>query len=288
MAHPGPSASSAPSASSGWTATAPTGHGPREVVELAWRQLDYLVTVYKRTWRGSASTFLVPVLYLLAMGVGLGGFIDDGSARAALGGVRYIEFIAPGLLVATSMQTAVGESTYPVMGGFKWTKVYHSQVATPLTPASVLLANLTYVLFRLTTTCVVFVAVLAVFGLMPGVGAALGALLVALLVGMAYTTPVFAYSAKLEDPSGFAPIFRLGIIPMFLFSGAFFDVSQLPDAIEWLAYVNPLWHGVELARMCTIYAVDVAAALLHVGYLGLLLGVGWWLALRLFTRRLVG
>ncbi|HET7328679.1 MAG TPA: ABC transporter permease [Nocardioidaceae bacterium] len=271
------------------SATAPAKDRLGEVFELAWRQRDYLATVYKRTWKGSVvSSFLMPVLYLLAMGVGLGGFIDDGSAQSALGGVRYIEFIAPGLLVATAMQTAVGESTYPVMGGFKWTKVYHSQVATPLSPASVLLANLAYVLFRLTTTCTVFVVVLAAFGLMPGVGAAFAVLLVALLVGMAYTTPVFAYSAKLEEPSGFAPVFRLGIMPMFLFSGAFFNVSQLPDVIEWLAYLNPLWHAVELARMATIYAVDAPALLLHIAYLVLLLGVGWWLALRLFTRRLVG
>jgi len=264
-------------------------HRLGEVLELAWRQLDYWITVYKRTWKGSVvSSFLMPVLYLLAMGVGLGGFIDDGSGQSALGGVRYIEFLAPGLLVATSMQTAVGESTYPVLGGFKWTKVYHSQVATPLSPASVLLANLAYVLFRLTTTCAVFVLVLFLFGLMPGAGAALGALAVALLVGMAYTTPVFAYSATLDEPSGFALIFRLGIMPMFLFSGAFFNVSQLPDGIEWLAYVNPLWHAVELARMMTIYPVDAAPAAMHVGYLVLLIVGGWWLALRRFTRRLVG
>jgi lipooligosaccharide transport system permease protein len=270
-------------------ATAPFHHGRADVLELAWRQLDYLLTVYKRTWKGSVvSSFLMPVLYLLAMGVGLGGFIDDGSARTALGGVRYIEFIAPGLLVATAMQTAVGESTYPVMGGFKWTKVYHSQVATPLTPASVLLASLTYVVFRLTTTCAVFVLVLAAFGLVPGVGAAVGALLVAVLVGMAYATPVFAYSARLEGPAGFAPIFRLGIMPMFLFSGAFFEVSQLPDAIEWVAYLNPLWHAVELARMLSIHPFVAGTATLHLVYLGLLVVVGWWLALRGFTRRLVG
>lgn len=268
---------------------APPGHGPGQVFVLAWRQFDYLTTVYKRTWKGSVvSSFLMPVLYLLAMGVGLGGFIDDGSARSALGGVRYIEFIAPGLLVATAMQTAVGESTYPVMGGFKWTKVYHSQVATPLSPASVLLANLAYVMFRLTTTCTVFVLILAAFGLVPGVGAAVGALVVAVLVGMAYATPVFAYSSRLSDPSGFAPIFRLGIMPMFLFSGAFFEVSQLPDGIEWVAYVNPLWHAVELARMLAIHPFELGMAALHLLYLGLLVGVGWWLAARGFKRRLVG
>jgi lipooligosaccharide transport system permease protein len=142
--------------------------------------------------------------------------------------------------------------------------------------------------FRLVTTCAVFVLVLAAFGLVPGVGAAGGALVVAVLVGMAYATPVFAFSARLEGPAGFAPVFRLGVMPMFLFSGAFFEVSQLPDAVEWVAYVNPLWHAVELARMLSIHPFEAGLAVLHLAYLGLLLAVGWWLALRGFTRRLVG
>jgi lipooligosaccharide transport system permease protein len=115
----------------------------------------------------------------------------------------------------------------------------------------------------------------------------LGSLLVALLIGMAYATPIFAYAARLEQDSGFALIFRLGIMPMFLFSGAFFEVSQLPDSIEWLAYLNPLWHGVELGRMMTVYPFDVVWFVIHVAYLGALMVVGWWLALRMFSRRLV-
>jgi lipooligosaccharide transport system permease protein len=268
--------------------SAPTSHGVRQVFELAWRQVDYWVTVYKRTWKGSVFTsFLMPVLFLLAMGVGLGDFISDDVARRSLDGVRYIEYIAPGLLAMTAMQTAVGESTYPVLGNFKWTKVYLSMVATPLSVASVLLAHLVYVVFRLATTCAVFLVVLAIFGLVPDALAGLGSLLVALLIGMAYATPIFAYAARLEQDAGFALIFRLGIMPMFLFSGAFFEVSQLPDAIEWLAYLNPLWHGVELGRMITVYPFDVAWFVVHVAYLGALVVVGWWLALRMFSRRLV-
>jgi lipooligosaccharide transport system permease protein len=268
--------------------SAPTSHGLGQVFELAWRQVDYWVTVYKRTWKGSVFTsFLMPVLFLLAMGVGLGDFISDDVARRSLGGVRYIEYIAPGLLAMTAMQTAVGESTYPVLGNFKWTKVYLSMVATPLSVASVLLAHLVYVVFRLATTCAVFLVVLAIFGLVPDVLAGLGSLLVALLIGMAYATPIFAYAARLEQDAGFALIFRLGIMPMFLFSGAFFEVSQLPDAIEWLAYLNPLWHGVELGRMITVYPFDVVWFVVHVAYLGALVVVGWWLALRMFSRRLV-
>ena len=255
---------------------------------LTARQVDYWLVVYRRTWRGSAvSSFLLPVLYLTAMGLGLGSFIDSPGSRDQLGGASYLEFIAPGLLAATAMQSAVGESTYPVLGNFKWTKVYLSMVATPLSVASVLLAHLGYLAFRQLITSAVFLGVLGAFGLLAGVGTALVALLVAVLIGMAHATPVFAYAASLRDEHGFALLFRLGVIPMFLFSGAFFPVSQLPDAFEVLAYVTPLYHGVEVTRMLTTGDIAADAATLHTAYLLLWLVTGWWLALRAFSRRLV-
>ncbi len=265
------------------------GRSPlRATLTLAWRQLDYWATVYRRTWKGTAvSSFLLPVLYLAAMGVGLGGFIDSPGAQQRLGGVSYLQFVAPGLLAATAMQTAIGESTYPVLGNFKWTKVYLSMVATPLGVPSVVLGHLAYVAFRLTVTCAVFLVVLTASGLVPGVGAAVLALLVALVIGLAHATPVFAYAAALTHEAGFAALFRLGVIPMFLFSGAFFPVSQLPLPFEWLAYATPLFHGVELSRMLATGDVAAAMAGLHLAYLLVFLGVGWLLALRAFTNRLV-
>jgi lipooligosaccharide transport system permease protein len=259
----------------------------RTTLVLAWRQRDYWATVYRRTWKGSAvSSFLLPVLYLTAMGVGLGSFIDGPAAQQRLGGVSYLAFIAPGLLAATAMQSAIGASAYPVLGNFKWTKGYLAMVATPLTVSSVLLAHLVYVGFRLLVTCAVFLVVLAVSGL-SGVAAALVALPVAVLIGLAHATPVFAYAATLTQDAGFAALFRLGVVPMFLFSGAFFPVSQLPQVFEWVAYATPLFHGVELTRMLVVGDASAAWGVLHLAYLLAWLGVGWRLALHTFTRRLV-
>ncbi len=88
--------------------------GPRPAWRFAVRQLRFWLTDYRRTWRGSIiSTVLNPLLYLGAMGLGLGTLVDEhGTAR--LGGVSYLVFLAPGLLAASAMGTGVGESTYPV------------------------------------------------------------------------------------------------------------------------------------------------------------------------------
>lgn len=251
------------------------------------RQYDYWATAYRRTWKGSViSSFLMPLLYLAAMGVGLGSFVDHNAHSNALGGVSYLEFIAPGLLAATAMQTAVGESTYPIMGKIKWNFVFHAMAATPLRIRDIVVGQLAFIAFRVVTTCAVFLAVIAAFG---AIQSPLGVLClpVALLVGLAFAGPVFAVATRLENDSGFATIFRFGVIPMFLFSGAFFPVTQLPDGIEWLAYVTPLWHGVAMARDFSLGVAALWPTLGHVAYLLLWAGAGTWLAARGLTPRLV-
>lgn len=256
-------------------------------LDLTLRQFDNWAAVYRRTWKGSlASSFLLPLLYLLAMGVGLGGYVDAGGGAASLGGVSYLEFIAPGVLVATALQVGVGESTYPIMGGIKWHKVFYAMIATPLRPADVMYGQLAFIAFRVASTCAVFVLVMATFGALVTPWGLLG-LLVALLVGMAAAAPVAAVAVRLETDAGFALIFRFGVLPMTLFSGAFFPVSQLPDAVEWLAYVTPLWHGVELARALSFGSVSLWPALGHTAYLLVWFIVGAWLAVTGLTRRLI-
>ncbi|MBA3309065.1 MAG: ABC transporter permease [Nocardioidaceae bacterium] len=257
----------------------------RQAPRLASRLTDYWVTVYKRTWRGSVVTsFLMPFLYLTALGVGLGGFVDDAGPEQ-LGGITYLAFIAPGLLATTAMQIAVGESMYPVMACFKWDKTYYSMAATPLRVPDIVAAHLTAVAFRVFTTSAVFLGVLAVFGALHSWWGGLVALAVAVLLGLAHAAPVFGVTARLDSPSGFALIFRLGLIPMFLFSGAFFPVSQL-GGVAWLAYVTPIWHGVELCRMLTLGAVEWWPVLGHLSYLAVWLAAGWVFALTGFAKRL--
>jgi lipooligosaccharide transport system permease protein len=251
------------------------------------RQFDYWLTVYKRTWKGTlVSSFVLPLLYLASMGVGLGSFVDS-NGTGTLGGVSYLQFIAPGLLASTALQIAVGEATYPVMSGLKWQKFYHSMIATPLRAADVVYGQLGFIAFRVFSSCAVFMVVITLFGGLKSPLGVLG-LPVALLTGMAVAGPVAAYATKLDNDSGFAMIFRFGVVPAFLFSGAFFPVSQLPNWIEWLAYVSPLWHGVDLARALSLGTVEPWLALVNIVYLLVWFLGGTWLAVRGFTRRLVG
>ena len=264
------------------------GHGTDGLdVRRAARMADYWLIAYARTWKGSViSSFVVPLLYILAMGVLLGGFIEGDPAK--LEGARsYLAFVAPGMVAAQAMTTVFGEVTYPVMGMIKWHRIYYGMIATPLAVPDIVFAHLGFVVFRVATVSAVFLAVMAPFGVFASPPGVVAAFFVQLLIGLAFAAPVYALSAALRDESGFALVFRLGMIPMFLFSGAFFPVSNLDAWMEALAKITPLWHGVDLTRMLVLGRVDGPLALVHVAYLAGLTLLGWFLATRLLRRRLI-
>jgi len=260
---------------------------PTSVVSGAARLFDYWLIVYKRTWKGSViSSFVTPLLYVLAMGVLLGGFIKGDPAKLD-GATSYLAFVAPGMVAAQAMTTVFGEVTYPVMGMVKWHKTYFGMIATPLRVRDVILSHLGFVTFRVATTCAVFLAVMAPFGVFASVPGVIAAFFVQLLIGLAFATPIYGFSAGLKDESPFALLFRLGMIPMFLFSGAFFPISNLSPWMEALARVTPLWQGVDLTRMLTLGEVDWPLAAVHVTYLALLALAGWFWAVRRLTHRMI-
>ena len=253
---------------------------------LAPRMADYWWTVYRRTWKGSVVTsFVTPLLYVVAMGVLLGGFIKGDPAKLE-GAPSYLAFVVPGMLAAQSMQLAFGELTYPVMSGIKWHKTYFAMIATPLSVRDVVQSQVGYVLARVTITSAVFCLVVAPFGVFHSVGGALLAFLTQVLVGAAFATPVFALSSYLKDEMGYSLIFRLGMMPMFLFSGAFFPVANLGPVLQRVAEVTPLWHGVDLTRRLTTGHLEALPVLGHVAYLGVLSVLGYVLTVRFLSRRL--
>jgi lipooligosaccharide transport system permease protein len=266
------------------------------VAAPAIRVLEHELLVYRRVWRGSIfSSFLSPVLYLAAMGLGLGSLVDAGAGSAAeagtasgaaLAGVSYLAFLAPGLLASTAMQTAAGESTFPVMAGLVWVKSFHGMTATPIRPADVVVGKLTYIALRILLVVSVFFAVTILFGAIAGPGAVL-AVPAALLTGLAFAAPIAAYSATQRDTNGFNALFRFGVIPLFLFSGTFFPIEQLPDLLEAIARLTPLWHGVDLCRSLALGTAEPVQTAIHVVYLGTMAAVGVAAALVTFRRRLV-
>lgn len=248
------------------------------------RAYEHWLAQYKRVWRGTIGTSLLnPLLYLTALGVGLGTIVDRSPNAPA--GVPYLDFIAPGLLAAAAMQTATTEASWPVMGAIKWTRTYYAMTATPLTERDVLLGHQLFVVTRVFAASAAYLLVVAAFGAVSSWYGLL-ALPAAVLIGTAFSFPMAAYAATRERDSSFPPIFRFVIVPMFLFSGTFFPVERMPLAFELAAYVTPIWHGVELCRQLTLGAVQALPALGHGAYLLAWTVGGLYAARRAYRRRL--
>lgn len=252
----------------------------------ALRAYALWLTRFKRVWRNSGTyTLFGPLLYLGAMGAGVGSLVTREDA-AALGGVSYLAFIAPGILAATAMQTAASEASWPVMGAIRWMRVYHAQAATPLGVADIFHGHVLWMLSRVAMTSA---AMLLAATLLQVPRSALTplALLAAVLTGAAFAAPIAAWSVTQESDSGMSILFRLFITPMFLFSGTFFPVEQLPTALRAVAYVTPLWHGAELCRGLVLGGVTPLGALGHVAYLGAWTVVGLAAGRRAYAKRLM-
>jgi lipooligosaccharide transport system permease protein len=243
--------------------------------------------VYRRLWhRSLAFGFLPPIMFLTAMGLGIGALIGRDS-RDAFGGVDYVDWLGPGLLAAAAMQTSTFESTYPIMNKIMWGRNYEAMLSTPLGIRSIVRGELAWSAFRIGTLTSVFLVVLFLFGI-PRTPLAVLAVPFAVLTGLAFSSCLIAFTATQKNDVGFSAVFRFVINPLFLFSGTFFPLTQLPDQVEWVAWLTPLFHGVELIRGAILDQMTLPAALVHIGYLLAMFAIGAYLSERNLTKRMAG
>jgi lipooligosaccharide transport system permease protein len=251
-----------------------------------WRSVtEHMMRAYRRIWLGSAiSNFLTPLMYLGGMGFGLGLLVDQASG--GIGGVPYVAFVAPGVLAATAVQVAAGETTFPVMAAIKWIRTYHGMLATPLRVREIVVGTQVYVLLRVTLASAVFLLVAVALGAVRSWWA-LASLPLAVLGGMSFATCSYAFSARLINERGLTLLFRFVVMPMILFSGTFFPITQLPGWLQPVAWATPLWHAVDACRALTLGTATLGGVLGHVGYLLVWLVVGQVLSVRVLRRRMV-
>jgi lipooligosaccharide transport system permease protein len=245
------------------------------------------LTRYRRIWRsGIWSMVLSPVCYIGALGYGLGTLVDK-HAAASLGGVSYLAFVAPAILASGAMNTAMGEASYPVYGSLKWNRIYTGAQASPLRPADIFRGHLMFMAMRIAMNCAVVLVVMWAFGAIRSPWVAL-AYPAAVLAGLAFATPIAAWAVTVKTDNSFNYIFRFVMMPLMLFSGTFFPLSQLPAGLRAVAYATPLWHGVALCRAFSLGTAprDPAGMLGHAVYLAVLASAGIWIGARTYRRRL--
>jgi len=263
------------SVASGWASSSRT-----------FRAFQCWLTVYRRIWRSSVwSSVLGPVFYLGAMGFGLGSLVNK-HGTASLGGVSYLAFVAPAILASSAMNTGMQEASWPVFGSLKWNKIYIGAQASPLRPEDIFRGHLMFMTMRLAMNAAVTIVFMWAFGAVRSAWVVV-AWPVAVLTGVAFAAPIAAFAVLGKNELSFVYIFRFGMMPLMLFSGTFFPLSQLPEGLRAVAYATPLWHGVALCRALSLGSgLSLLGALGHVAYLAVLAAIGIWAAGRTYRRRL--
>lgn len=233
---------------------------------------------YRRTWWVFAAGFAEPVLYLLSIGIGVGGLVGD---LPGPGGrlVPYEAFVAPGMMAVAAMNGSVIDTTFNFFVKLKYQGVYKSVLATPMEPRDVAYGEVAWGLLRGTLYSTAFLVTMVVLGLATSWWAVL-AVPGALLIGFAFAGVGLAGATFLRSFVDLDYV-NLGVIPLFLFSGTFFPLSRYPDALQWVVRATPLYQGVDLLRACTLGAPDWTA-LGHAVYLAAM-GIA---GMRLAGRRL--
>ena len=269
-----------------------TGSGHVPPLAPVWstigRVVEHRALQYRRTFRASLfSSFGVPMLFLTAMGLGLGGYVDE-NPDPSLAGLTYLQFLAPGLLAASIMQSGSFEAAFPILGGLQWNKIFHAMYATPIQARDVAYGNIAWIGLRLTLVATVFAIVIVLFGASRTPLIVL-AIPVAVLTGLSFSTPIMAYTATQRTADKFASLFRFGITPLFLFSGTFYPIESLPSFLQPVAWLSPLWHGVDACRMLMLGTVDRNPLLftIHILVLVAITLIGALLAARTIEARLV-
>ena len=246
-----------------------------------------LRTMMKWIWLIIGLAIANPVLYLVSIGLGVGAYIDKNTGGMGVDGVSYITFLAPALLATAAIQGAIDESVYPTLEGFKWNKIFFSMNSTPLSGNHIATGVFLNSLIRVTFTAIIYWLVMLVFGVLESPRAWL-AIFTAIMAGAAFGAMMQALAGMLENEDIFFTVLnRFVIMPLFLFSGTFYPLTNMPIYLQWIGWISPLWHATELGRWLT-YSHEISTLMLytHFIFLNSLLLIGIIASRRIFTRRL--
>ena len=224
-----------------------------------------------------------PVLYLLSIGIGLGSLVSKNLGL--VDGVSYLTFLAPALLMASALQAAVDETSFTVLQGFSWDKCFYAVNQTSISARQIASGLMLYAIFRVFMNSLVYAVILVIFGAMSW-QAIPGQLLIAVLLGTSFGFCMLAYASYIDGEGDWLVlVMRFVIAPLFMFSGTFYQLENMPPLVQSLAWASPLWHGTELARSLS-YGSSDPYTLWHILFLFVLGSIGAAVVYPQFVRRM--
>jgi lipooligosaccharide transport system permease protein len=241
------------------------------------RNKDVFMKTYKTNFLPS---LLEPVLYLLALGLGLGGFVQP------INGQPYIQFIAPALVAVSMMYSSFYECTFASFVRMYFQKTFDAIIATPVTIEEVITGEILWGATKSLINSTIVLAVIAVFGL---VTSPLFLLIpaVAFLVGLLFSSIAMCFTAIVPNIDSFNYPNFLFITPMFLLSGTFFPLTSMPQILQIIAQIFlPLTNAVTVTRYLALGNIHFSI-LANVAWMLVVTPIFFILAINLMKKRLI-
>ena len=246
------------------------------------------ITIFRKYWKTILfPNFVEPLLYLAALGLGLGAFIQQGG----IDGQPYVKFVAPGLLASNAMFAASFESTFNTFVKLKIDKIYDAIITTPVNAEDVVGGEYLWAGTRAALYGTAFLAVLTVLGFAfdePLITSFWAVLIppTLLVIGIMFSVMGTLFTSLIQRIDFYAYYFTLVVTPLFLFSGIFFPVEDFPAPVPQIAWFTPLYHAVNVCRALATgptpaVLVDVAWMLVFTLALALV-------PVQIMRRRLIG
>jgi lipooligosaccharide transport system permease protein len=208
----------------------------------AFRVWQRNFTVYRKLYKSSiVLNFVEPILYLVALGIGLGAFVRE------VAGKPYMNFIAPGIVASSSMFAAAYECTYGTYVRMTFQKTFDAILATPVNIDDLIAGELFWGASKSVFYGTIIIIAISLFGLVESTAIVL-LIPVLFISGLIFAELSMICAAVVPGIDSFNYFYTLFMTPMFLFSGIFFPLDGLPVTIGWVAYFTPLYHVTNICR----------------------------------------
>jgi lipooligosaccharide transport system permease protein len=244
---------------------------PQQVLLRNW------LSFKSSAWIAVVSGFFEPVLYLLSFGYGIGELVGDISTST--GNISYAAYIAPGLLATSAMNGAMFDSTWNVFFKLNESRLYKAMLSTSLGPLDVALGEIAWALLRGGIYATAFTVVLAGLGLVTSWWALL-AVPAAIIVAFGFASFGMAITSYMKSHHQMN-FFEIFLLPMFLFSGAFYPLTVFPGWAQAIIKALPLGQGIELVTKAMAGNFGIGL-LVNVAYFVVMICIGLFFT----TRRL--
>jgi lipooligosaccharide transport system permease protein len=241
------------------------------------RNKDVFMKTYKTNFLPS---LLEPILYLLALGLGLGGFVQS------INGESYIQFIAPALVAVSMMYSSFYECTYASYVRMYFQKTFDAIIATPITIEEVITGEIMWGATKSLINSSIVLMVILVFGLIPS---PLFLLIppVSFLVGLLFSSIAMCFTAITPNIDAFNYPSFLFITPMFLLSGTFFPLTTLPEILQIIAQIFlPLTNAVNVTRSLALGNIQFSM-ITNLAWMFIVTPIFFVLAINLMKKRLI-